>query len=90
VQIIDSDQGVCPDGHDCYLILPPRGNPLRTCGQAGGDTHLAEGDRGNSTYVGWPLIAEGVTLDDIDEAQSRGEIDDNLAHWARSSARDRE
>lgn len=79
--LIDDDQGVCFEGHDCELVSTPRGTFERVC-------YLAHATDGGAIYSGQPLIAWGVTLEQITEAEAAG-VDKNLTDWAFSSVADR-
>lgn len=77
LSLIDlEDQGVCPDGHDCELIVNREGDLARACTKASHD------------YVGWPLINPDITEGDITAAEQAG-ADPDLVFWARASLADR-
>jgi hypothetical protein len=73
--IIDQDQGVCPEGHDCHISQSVEGNVARSC------------DDADNAYMGYPVIADGVTQAQVEAARL---IDPKLAEWAESSIADRE
>ena len=75
------DQGTCPDGHQTELVSTPRGTIERVC-------YLAHDFDGGAIYSGPPLIAWGVTLEQIVEAEQAG-VDSALIEWAYSTLHDR-
>lgn len=78
--LIDDDQGVCPEGHDCTLETI-NGAFQRVC-------DLAHGDE-QTIYTGMPLMSPENTLTAIYEADAAG-ADPALIEWARSSFNDRQ
>ena len=72
-----ADQGVCPDGHICFLNST-----------GGPDARFSRGCVAGE-YEGLPLIVEGATLLDVHYAERLG-ADPRIVDWARSTIADRE
>ena len=87
--LLDSDQGVCPDGHQCELVTQSGvRHPMRSCSQPHPD--LATGrETGTVTYVGMPLGRADLSLADIAGAAYDG-VHIDLINWLRSEIADRE
>jgi hypothetical protein len=86
--ILDADQGVCMDGHECHLIWLPaydREWAMRTCNVTHYNLHDDSGVP--MPYVGYPVIADNVTPEQIEAVRA---LDPLLAEWAEASIADRQ
>lgn len=88
--LLDEDQGVDHEGHQCHLVLIPvkseRGQWLRRCLV---DHVDPETDDNNGPYYGMPLGREGLTLNDVQIAADHG-VDPDLITWLRSEIANRD
>lgn len=66
LSLIDEDQGVCPEGHDCALHI---GSGHRDIASRVCDTPHREW---HEPYRGDPLTRWGITIEEIDDAERRG------------------
>ncbi|HEX5016559.1 MAG TPA: hypothetical protein VFX15_03115 [Actinomycetes bacterium] len=85
MSLIDEDQGVCMDGHECGLDVSAVTGELRFS-RVCPELHPFFGD---DVYVGPPLIRWDITKAEIDDAARRGAHPD-IVEWALSSWRDRQ
>jgi hypothetical protein len=74
--LLDDDQGVCPEGHDCRLSLDGTEVYVRKCVI-------------RRHYSGWPLVRLDLTPAEIDAAEAAG-ADPDLIWWARNSLAERD
>ena len=87
--ILDDDQGLCPDGHDCGLIWIDQYGFLWPEPAEGRDAARSceHRDHRERSYIGWPLIKPDATPEQIAAVEL---IDPDLPEWARSSLADME